>query len=270
MRRNYNIAVLLLASVIIFLGMAELPLLYACFFDAAAIIGEQEPLVEPLETAPRNFIKTLQEPLWQESQPHSQEAVEVFLADGREYSDSGIYKRLFEMADLSYDEVDWDRLLAIKDTSHCRIDVKRSQEDGTVSAVFNMTLPVLLYYRSSQSPTAHEIKDAVTRLEGYATQGDSTLLAYLQKIDQIYEGCEVYENQLAHLYLSVSKDVTTQEVTQAPTLQSCCSCGTWQVYSDDTEATLTCLMERSCLILYYDAAQHDFCGYRIVFHATGE
>lgn len=268
MRRKDNIAVLLLASVIILLGMAELPLLYACFFDAVAIIGEQEPLVESLETAPRNFIKTLQEPLWQESQPRSQEAVEYFLADGREYS--GIYERLFEMAGLSYDEVDWDGLSTIKGTNHYRIDVERSQEEGTVSVVFDMALPVLLYDRSSQRPTAQEIKDAVTRLEGYATQGDSTLLAYLQKIDQIYEGCEVYENQLAHLYLSVSKDATTQEVTQAPTLQSCCSCGTWRVYSDDTEVTLTCLMERSCLILYYDAAHHDFCGYRIVFHATGE
>ena len=268
MRRKDNIAVLLLASVIILLGMAELPLLYACFFDATAIIEEQETLIEPLETAPQNFIKTLQEPLWQESQPHSQEAVGVFLADGREYS--GIYKRLFEMAGLSYDEVDWDGLLAIKGTNHYRINVYRSREDDTVSAVFNMTLPILLYYRSSQDPTAQEIKDAVTRLEGYVAQGDSSLLAYLQKIDQIYEGCGAYENQLAHLYLSLFKDAATQEVTQMPTLQSCCSCGMWQVYSDDTEAALVCLMGRPCLILYYDAAQQDFCGYRIVFQSTGE
>lgn len=270
MRKNYNIAVLLLASAIILLGMAELPMLYTCFFDAAAVIEEQEPLIEPLETAPRNFIKTLQEPLWQEGHPLSREAVDAFLADGREYLDGGIYKRLFEMAGVSYDGVDWGELFIINSTNHNRINVERSQTDGAVSAVFNMALPVLLYYRSPLIPTAQEIRDAVTRLEGYADQGAPSLLVYLQKIDQLYEGCEAYQNQLAHLYLSVFKDAATQEAPQTPTLQLCCSCGTWQVYSDDTEAALACLIGRSCLILYYDAVQQDFCGYRIVFHITEE
>ena len=266
MRRKYDVAFFILASVIILLGMAELPLLYTCFFDAAVIVEEQETLIESLETAPHDFIKNLQEPLWQEKRPRSREAVGAFLADSREYLDSGIYKRLFETAGLAYKEVDWDGLSTINGTDDCRIDVERAQGDGRVYAVFHKSMPVLLYYRSSLAPTAQDMEDAVTRLEGYADTGGASLTAYLQKIDQIYEGSEEYQDQLVHLYLSVFRDAAVQEITQAPDLQSCCACGTWQVYSDDTEAVLACLMGRSCLILYYDAAEQDFCGFRMEFH----
>ncbi|HBA48908.1 MAG TPA: hypothetical protein DCZ91_14150 [Lachnospiraceae bacterium] len=129
-----------------------------------------------------------------------------------------------------------------------------------------MSMPVLLYYRSSVAPTAQDVEDAVMRLEGYADKGDASLQAYLQKVDQIYDGNKEYQNQLVNLYLSVCKNAAGQEVTQMPALQSCCSCGTWQVYSDDTEAALVCLMGRSCLILYYDPAEQDFCGFRMEFH----
>ena len=166
MKKNYYMVTALLSIGIILLGMAELPLLYTCFFNAEAIVNEQEPLLEPLSAAPHEFMKALQEPLWEETQPLSEEAIGAFLADSRAYSDAGVYERLFEMAGLPYDKASWDQLSAINGTDDRRIDVERTQGDGTVSAVINRSLPVFLYYRSSLIPTAQEIKEYATRLEG--------------------------------------------------------------------------------------------------------
>lgn len=269
MIKKYHAITAIITIVIILLGVFGLPFLYSCFFDAETIVNEEEPLSESLGALQHSFMETLRYPLLEETQPLSETEIEYFLADSSNYINAGIYERLFELADFPYNEVCWDLLSSVNDTDLYRVDSESSDGSHSVSAVFKMTLPVMINRRSQTAPDAGDMEDAAAFLEGCTDMQDVFLLNYLEEIDMIYDGCIEYQNQLVHLFITVFEDFETQEIS-VPTLSECCSYGTWEVYSDDKEAALVCLMGRSSLILYYDAAERDFCGFRFEFNVTNE
>lgn len=97
--------------------------------------------------------------------------------------------------------------------------------------------------------------------------GTDGLRQYIEEIDGIYENCREYWNRVIRLYSSLLPEGEA-EVTEIPErvpLWDCCALGEWQVCRDGGEALLVCVMGQGSLVLYYDAVEKGFCGYRILF-----
>lgn len=243
-----------LAIAVFLAGITGFPLLYDAVFDASSIVEEQRVLPEMIKLQPEYFVESLKFPLSSEARQLSVMEREDYLARSRDYfgvgaveaqeipygamedggqADAEIFRRLFALAGMAYDESCWNTLSASEEAP----DYYLLKKDA-LSIAMEQYFPVLLYYENQEKPAAQEMEAAVKLLRRYADTQDSCLQDYISKIDGIYEG-----------------------YAQEPLLGRC-RYGKWQVYYDDTVAVLVCIMEQDSLVLFYDAADQQFCGFR--------
>lgn len=71
------IITLLLAFLVLGAGIAGLPAVYSVFFDPEAAVEEDLPQTKEAEEAADRFMKSLQYPLWEESEPLSREEISL-------------------------------------------------------------------------------------------------------------------------------------------------------------------------------------------------
>ncbi|MDE7424027.1 MAG: hypothetical protein K2N51_10070 [Lachnospiraceae bacterium] len=273
----------LLAMLIIVSGTIGLPFLYSIFVDVPSIIDEQTALPEELRTEPKRFMESLQFPLFEETRQLSKIEIESYKADSRygfgerdqdisemtEVSNQpgqSFYGRLFELAGFAYEESYWNTLSVVKDSPEYYILDTEMKKDNTIyslSIAMKNYLPILLYCENQSKPSAQELKTAEEVLKKYADTEDSYLQSYLHKIDQFYKGCTEYRNQINGLYYTLLPKNKKEEGNKRDvSLLDCCSYGKWQVYSDNKTAALVYIMEKSYFVLYYDAVEQSFCGFR--------
>lgn len=293
--KSKNILITALLSLIISLaGIAGFSLLYDALFNVASMVDEQVSLPDTIGTAPEAFMEALKYPFLEETQELGEEEIEAYLVDSEFYTVyegtellkvpeetiNGEYqngKSLMEMLDSmmtfagvtesAYEMVNRDSFSRVAEGEDCYI-LKRETERGGKACLLSIAiqnyLPVSLYCHSQTSASPQEMECAVEGLKELAhTQGEK-LSSCLGNIDQMYEGYMEYHKQINSLYLSLLPDgMKDKEITEGITLRDCCTLGTWQVFSDDKEAVLVCIMEKSSLILFYDAVEQDFCGFRL-------
>lgn len=243
-----------LAIAVFLAGIAGFPLLYDAVFDVSSIVDEQRALPEMLKQQPECFVESLMFPLSAETRQLSDMEVEDYLARSRDYFGAGaveaqeipydameesgqaeaeIFRRLFALAGMAYDESCWNTLSVSEEApDHYLL------KEEALSIVMEQYFPVLLYYENQEKPAAQEMEAAVKLLKRYADTQDGCLQDYIRKIDGIYEG-----------------------YAEEPLLDRCRH-GRWQVYYDDTAAMLVCIMEQDSLVLFYDAVNQQFCGFR--------
>lgn len=269
MKKIWIVVTAALAVMILAAGVIGLPVLYSAVFDAESIIKEEEPLPEELYASPGLFMDRFRYPLLEETEELPEDAREVHIEDCRAILGAEVYERAFGLVGLKEEENYWKELSAIKGGSSYLIhtSAEKQGEEFLLSVALNDgLLPYLVCCRRCREPSETETEEAVERLWELCREDRHSLRSYIEEIDEIYEGCQEYQNLVTGLYVELLPEKeTTWEISEKIPLWDCCSRGEWQVCSDGREVLLACLMGKANLVLYYDAAEKSFCGYRIQF-----
>lgn len=259
-----------LAVLILALGVAALPAIYAAVFDAEKMVYEEEPLPDGLSEAPGLFMDRFRYPMLEEAEVLPREEREARMRDSRVALGEELYERMFRLVGLEEVDSYWYPLSVIQDGSAYLIQAA-AEKDGKeyqLSAAMNEDLlPGLICCRRKKEPSEAEMQEAVEMLSEICRSGTDGLRQYIEEIDGIYENCREYWNRVIRLYSSLLPEGEA-EVTEIPErvpLWDCCALGEWQVCRDGGEALLVCVMGQGSLVLYYDAVEKGFCGYRILF-----
>lgn len=267
MKRRWMIVTAALALVILAAGVGLLPAVYAAVFDGEKIVYEEETLPEELLTAPERFMDSFRHPLTAETESMSAEAREALVKDSRFLLGTELYEKAFGLVGLEEEDRYWETLSVVRgeDSYLIRTQAEKGGKKYAFSAAFNDGLiPFLVCCKSSGQPSEAQVREAVETLEELC-QTDG-LRRYVEEIDGIYETCREYQNDIRDLYTSLlEEEGTVQEIGETVPLWDCCVRGEWQVCADDSEAALVCIMGEGSLVLYYDAVERGFCGYRIRF-----
>lgn len=279
-----------LAAVILAAGVLLLPVVYAGIFDAEKIVYEEEAPAEELLTAPALFMDRFRYPMGEETESISEETREIHVDYFRSVQGPELYGKAFGLAGLEEEEHYWDNLAAAKGEEFflLQTQAEKGGEPCFLSAAMNQELiPFLICCKSSREPSEGEVLEAAAALQELCTTGTDSLRFYVEEIDGIYENCGEYRNGVRELYLSLlqekgagkeeepteegtaptKEEEPVQEIGERVPLWDCCVRGEWQVCADEGEAVLVCVMGQGDLVLYYDAAAGELCGYRIRFAA---
>ena len=267
MKKTWLIVTAALAVMILAAGVLLLPEVYEAVFDAEGIVYEEEPLPEGLSAAPRQFMDRFRYPLLEETESLSEDARGVYVRDSRFLRGSELYEKAFGLVGLEEEERYWEGLNVVKGEG---IFLIRTQaEKGGEEYAFSVALgdgliPFLVCCRSSRQPSEAEIREAMGTLGELCSAETDSLRRYVGEIDGIYETCQEYGRNIRDLYISLLQDEEmVQEIGEKVSLWESCVRGEWQVCADGSEAVLVCIMGQADLVLYYDAAERRFCGYRI-------
>ena len=275
MKMKYLGTTVILAAVIILLGIVGLPIVYHLFFNEESIIDGQSGISDYVAAGPDLFLENLIYPVMGESTPLSAEQIEYYLTDSKSLMDPMAYERMFELAGLPYDETYWDSLSAVDGAENyfvLELDGNQWGGNSSLTVMLEDFMPVFLSYKSSSVPSPKEMETAVSDLEAMKNSITNTpasqaseLFTYVAKIEPVFAGSEKYKLWLNRLYPSLSKEVSlNQELSGDNSLWDCCCKGVWEVYSSDQSAVLVCRLRQGYMILYYDAAAGDFCGFHLV------
>ena len=257
MRKTWMIVTVALAAVILTAGVLLLPVVYAGIFDAGKIIYEEEAWPEELIMAPELFMDRFRYPLQEETE-----------------SMPKVYERAFALVGLEEEERYWDALSAVKGRSLFLLQTqaeKGGKEYRLDAAMSDALIPFLICCKSGKEPSEAEVGEAAEALGVLCDSETESLRRYVEEIDGVYETCQEYQNRVRELYLSLLREGESMEPGQVQEIRGeiplwdCCVRGEWQVCADNREAVLVCMMGQGALVLYYDAVEGEFCGYRIQF-----
>lgn len=269
MKRRWMIVTGALAAGILAAGVLLLPVVYAVVFDAKKTVYEEEALPEELLYAPERFMDRFRYPLSEETERLPEEEREIHVNDCRFLRGPELYEKAFGLVGLEEEKSYWDTLSRVRGDNLFLIQtqVKKGGEDYFLSAAMSEELiPFLICCKSGREPSEAEAGEAVGVLEEICRTEMDRLCHYVEEIDGIYETCQEYRNRVRDLYVSLlTEKELGQEIGEEVPLWDCCVRGEWQVCADHREAVLVCRMGQADLVLYYDAAERDFCGYRIQF-----
>lgn len=274
MRKTWMIVTVALAAVILTAGVLLLPVVYAGIFDAGKIIYEEEALPEELIMAPELFMDRFRYPLQEETESMPKAEREVHVADCRNILGPEIYERAFALVGLEEEERYWDALSAVKGRSLFLLQTqaeKGGKEYRLDAAMSDALIPFLICCKSGKEPSEAEVGEAAEALGVLCDSETESLRRYVEEIDGVYETCQEYQNRVRELYLSLLREGESMEPGQVQEIRGeiplwdCCVRGEWQVCADNREAVLVCIMGQGALVLYYDAVEGEFCGYRIQF-----
>lgn len=266
MKKIWIVVTAALAVVILAVGVLLLPLIYAGIFDAGKIVYEEEALPKELLSAPGLFMDGFWYPMLEETEGVPGDARKIDVDYYRSVQDPEMYERAFGLAGLEEEERYWEELSAVKGESIflIRTGAEKEGEECILSVAMNDGLiPFLVCCKSAREPSEAQMQEAVRALGAMGMEG---LRAYTEEIDGIYENCQEYRSRVRELYADLlTQEGLLQEIPETVLLWDCCSHGEWQVCADEEEAVLVCVMGRGNLVLYYDAVERVFCGYRIQF-----
>lgn len=269
MKKIWTAVTAVLAVLVLAAGAALLPTVYSAVFDAEKVVYEEDNLPEELSAAPAAFMDRFRYPLSEETVILPEADREARMCDSRALLGEEVYERTFRMVGLEESDSYWHRLSSLPDGSIYLIQVpaeKEGEEYVLSVAMDEEMLPFLACRRRKQEPSETEVQEAAETLSGLCEAGEDSLRLYTEEIDQIYENCQVYWNHVVRLYSSLlPEDGTAAEISDRVPLWECCRRGEWQVCRDSGEAVLVCVMGQGSLVLYYDAVEKEFCGFRIQF-----
>lgn len=253
----------LLTVVIIIAGIFALPMLNSLLFNAESIIFEQQSISSSLATVSDDFMNTLIEPISEETEPLLAADIENFRIDSLS-NQTEFYNNLFATVNLSYDKVVWNTLTITESEDYdiLNMDTEKDENTYTVSIVLKATTTPVLFHRINKTlPSSDEVQNAIKVLEQSITKSDSLLQSYIQQIDFVLQDDDNYQLFLnrCNAQFCFDQSVPAEQVT--PSLSDCCSLGTWQVYADEKEVAVVCMIEKYNLVLYYDPIEQYFCGY---------
>lgn len=252
----------LLTLFIVISGIFTLPMLQSFMFDAPRIVSEQASLSDGLARASSDFMDTLTAPIGAPTRPMSADEIETLRIDSLT-NPPRFYENLFKTADLTYSEDVFSTLAATENGSFSILDAdtEKNGRPYCISIALDATTPVLFRCINKARPSADEIQNAVVALEQYISQADAPLQAYIEQLDSALKGNQNYDRFIT----SASQQVFLDKGTEypSPTLSHCCALGVWQVYWDEDEVALVCMMGQYNLILFYDAIDQCFCGYNL-------
>lgn len=257
------------AAAITAAGVLLLPVAYGGIFDAGKAVFEEEALPEELLAAPGLFMDGFRYPLGEETESISSETETADVEYFRSVAESEIYEKAFELVGLTEEEDYWEHLAAVKGEEFflIRTQAEKDGENQILSVALNRELiPFLICRESGREPSEEEVREAAGTLWELCGTGAEELRLYVEEIDGIYETCQEYRKAVADLYLSLvqeEQEAPVQEIGEEVPLWDCCARGEWQVCADDREAMLVCIMGQGDMVLYYDAAEREFCGYRL-------
>lgn len=276
MKKISMIITLLLAFLVLGAGIAGLPAVYSVFFDPEAAVEEDLPQTKEAEEEADRFMKSLQYPLWEESEPLTREEISLFGESAGDNVNSmvsfpgqGMYQRLFELVGKEADDSLWDKLSRRKGGGGYILHTA-FEEDGReyfLAAAFDGNeIPFLVLCQNTREPSGEEVREAAAALQALAADpGDTLLQDYLEKIDAVYERCDSHWIHRVRLYLSIQPESERmQELPERIPLGRCCEQGDWQASMSNGKGVLVCVMGQGSLVLYYDAAEGCFCGYRLL------
>lgn len=247
-------------------GIFLLPIAYSAVFRAEDIVEEEEALPESLGAAPGDFMEAFRYPLEEEREALTREDGKSYVEYCKEELGSRVYQEAFRLVGLEEEERFWENLWIIREEGCYLMEapVEREGVECTLSMAMNGDrLPFLVWRKAGRRPSGAETEEAAEALGELSRGQDGRLRAYVEEIDRIYEDCPDYWLQVNRLYVSLlARTELTEEMPARIPLWECCVRGTWQVCGDEEETALVCAMGKGSLVLYYDGAEGDFCGYR--------
>lgn len=154
MKRIWVAVTAALAVLILALGVAALPAIYAAVFDAEKMVYEEEPLPDGLSGAPGLFMDRFRYPMLEEAEVLSREEREARMRDSRAALGEELYERMFRLVGLEEVDSYWYPLSVIQDGSAYLIQAP-AEKDGKeyqLSAAMNEDLlPGLICCRRKKS-----------------------------------------------------------------------------------------------------------------------